>query len=637
MALVNNLLSQKIISVIGWTLVHSLWQGALIALLGFFLLMMFRKSSANTRYLIGVSLLLLMFLMSMVTLQLVFQAEAASPAADRPILAGTSSSPDQAMQAVLWLRVKGFFNQGLPLLVTIWFLGALFFFLKFVSGILVNQHLRHHHTREVTEYWEKRLHALAARLHVRRRVVLRESIMARVPLTIGHLKPVILFPLGMLTQVPPSQVEALIVHELSHILRRDYLVNLLQNIMDILYFYHPGIRWISQQIRTEREHCCDDLTVSALGDRSAYARALTRIGESSLGASTHLAMAASGESFTLLNRIRRLYPMNTQKPRFKDGMISLVAMAAFALSLLVMFTASGQLFATADKKEVSSAEAKKETTKKAVVSTLQKRYQELATRKSSLSEEEKKEMETIALKLEALKRKDEEKKVLYIQTELEKLEAKTSRSTQEEQRMHKYIQVLKEHEQQKKLRYLKETYKKLKIREKELSAEEQKKLQAISEKLKAVEEREKERQSELIEKEKALRVDYEELKAREANLSKEEKARLKETALKLKEMQARAKEARLAHKEKNTALKAEYLRLVKMEKRTLEQEEKLKKIQHYMQELKVRYQELQEKQQALVQAIQAHESKGKLTKKEKHELQRLKRDLERVRQEMSEY
>lgn len=632
MTLLNNLLSPVMINVIGWTLVHGIWQGALIAVAGFLLMVIFRKSSADTRYLIGVSLLLLMLVVSLVTAQLIFRSETAHRIAAAGIHAGGAGETAEITDHGLWIGIKVFFNSGLPLIVSAWILGALFFFMKFVSGILVNQRLRHHHSREVNGFWKRRVDILAAMLNVRRKIMLKETLVARVPMVIGHLKPVILFPVGMLTQMPPGQVETLIVHELVHILRRDYLVNLLQNLTDILYFHHPGIRWISSQIRVERENCCDDLTVSTMGNRLTYARALTRVGENSLEVSRKFAVAASGKPFTLLNRIRRLYPMNPE-PKYKDGMISLLTMAIFAVFLVAATAASGHMFASPPAEQTGENDTAKQDT----IRTMQKRYQELATRESRLSDTEKKEMEMIALKLKSLKKEEEKQKVLYIKEELARLQEKAKLSDQEEKKRRKYLQLVSEYEHQLKLRHLKETYKKLKIREKELSAEEQKKLQAISEKLKAVEEREKERQTELMEKEKALRVYYEELKAREAELNKEEKAKLGELALRLKEMQAGAAEARLARKEKTLALKQEYLHLRKLEKRTAEQEEKLKKIQHYMQEIKMRYQELKEKREALQQAAQALESKEKLTKKEKFELQRLKRDLERVQQEIAEY
>ncbi len=634
MTLVNKIFSDLAVNTIGWTLVHSLWQGALIALLFLLLLVLFRKSRANIRYLIGVSMLFLMILASMVTLNLVYQGEAVRQASGGRFLSGGTGL---MAGHDFWFQVKDWFDRGLPLIVSIWFLGALFFFLRFVSGILGNQRLRHHHLREVSEHWQEKVRSLAQRIRVRRPVVMRESFLARFPLTIGHLKPMILFPVGMLAQIPPSQVETLIVHELAHILRRDYIVNVFQNIMEILYFYHPGIRWVSNQIRNEREHCCDDLTVSALGDRLTYAMALTRVGENAVRASTDLALAASGNSFKLLKRIRRLLPMTHNRSRFVDGMVSFIVMAVFAVFLIAGISASGELFATAKGEPAATSDVKNKENKEEAIQKLQKRYQELATRKSDLSENEKKELTAIAGKLEILHEKEADKKIAFVKAELRKLKEKKKLTGSEKEKYEKYSQFLMEYEKNQKIRYLKEVYEKLKLKGEKLSEEEKGKLRAIEEKLKLQEVEEKVRQEELMAKEEALHARLQEYKAREAELSKEEKARLKETALKLKEIQARAEELRHARKEKAMALKSEYLRLQKMEERTLEQEEKLKKLQHYMQELKARYHELSEKRGALEKAIQAFESKSKLSKEETHKLQSMKKMLEKVQQEISGY
>ena len=94
---------------------------------------------------------------------------------------------------------------------------------------------------------------------------------------IGWLRPVILFPASALTGLSAEQLEALLAHELAHIRRYDYLVNLLQTTVETLFFYHPAVWWVSAQVRQEREHCCDDLAVAACGDVLTYARALTAL------------------------------------------------------------------------------------------------------------------------------------------------------------------------------------------------------------------------------------------------------------------------------------------------------------------------------------------------------------------------
>ena len=115
-------------------------------------------------------------------------------------------------------------------------------------------------------FWQARLDRLAARVRVSRPVTLLESCLAEVPVVIGYVRPVILMPVGLLAGLPAGQVESILLHELAHIRRHDYLVNLMQIVVEGLVFYHPAVWWISGVIRAERENCCDDLVVATQGD-----------------------------------------------------------------------------------------------------------------------------------------------------------------------------------------------------------------------------------------------------------------------------------------------------------------------------------------------------------------------------------
>ena len=134
--------------------------------------------------------------------------------------------------------------------------------------------------------------------------------MANVPVVIGYLRPVILVPVGMLAGMPASQIETILLHELAHIRRRDYLVNLMQTMVESFLFYHPAIWWISGVIRAERENCCDDLVVAASGDAHEYAAALTAL-EQNRWAAQEAALAATGGN--LVKRVRRM--LNPSKLR----------------------------------------------------------------------------------------------------------------------------------------------------------------------------------------------------------------------------------------------------------------------------------------------------------------------------------
>ncbi len=136
-----------------------------------------------------------------------------------------------------------------------------------------------------------------------RPVILLESCFLEVPVVIGHLRPAILMPVGLLAGLPVAQIESILLHELAHIRRADYLVNLMQKVVEGLLFYHPAAWWISRVIRMERENCCDDLAVAASGDAHEYATALASLAENRWAVS-EAAMAATGGN--LVRRIRRV-------------------------------------------------------------------------------------------------------------------------------------------------------------------------------------------------------------------------------------------------------------------------------------------------------------------------------------------
>ena len=140
----------------------------------------------------------------------------------------------------------------------------------------------------------------------RRAITLLESTLVDVPTVIGWLKPVVLLPASAVAALSPQQLEAILAHELAHIRRHDYLVNLLQTLVETVLFYHPAVWWLSRRIRIERENCCDDLAVSLCGDPVAYANALADLESlrSETAPTHHIAMAATGGA--LLQRVRRL-------------------------------------------------------------------------------------------------------------------------------------------------------------------------------------------------------------------------------------------------------------------------------------------------------------------------------------------
>jgi len=163
--------------------------------------------------------------------------------------------------------------------------------------------MKSHGTSPVEDGWDVIATRLSRRLHIARTVRLLRSTLVEVPTVIGWMKPVILLPASALSGLNPHQLEAILAHELAHIRRHDYLVNLLQTVVETLLFYHPAVWWLSRRIRAERENCCDDLAVNLCGDPFTYAQALADL-EELRGPDRRFVMAADGGS--LVQRVRRV-------------------------------------------------------------------------------------------------------------------------------------------------------------------------------------------------------------------------------------------------------------------------------------------------------------------------------------------
>lgn len=312
----NSWLSPSLVGSLGWTLVHFLWQGTLVALALAAVLRLLRRHSANARYLAGCIALVTMLAAPMLTLRHAANRRSFPAVAHEERLATPYNAPDAiensapskivAASAHISHRTNDFFQRietVFPWLVAGWMFGVMALSLRLLGGWVQIRRLKRNATSAMDVFRHEKRAKLARSLGIARPISLMHCALTEVPTVIGWLKPMILFPAGCLTGLSPAQFEAILAHELAHIRRHDYLVNLLQSAIETLLFYHPAVWWVSRRIREERENCCDDLAVEVCGDRVVYARALAALEEARL-APAAFALAASGSP--LLPRIRRL-------------------------------------------------------------------------------------------------------------------------------------------------------------------------------------------------------------------------------------------------------------------------------------------------------------------------------------------
>ena len=307
---------------LGWTLVHFLWQGSLIGALYAAVRSFVVRSEG--RYTLACVALAAMMTAPVVTWCAIGQGDAmvtvAPDTAHVPhAVPGSLATLPMVVQMAVPAARKA---PWLQWAVTIWLIGASVLSMRLLGGWIAAARLRWYRARPAPLEWRQTMERLRARLGVAQAVGLKVSAMVQSPVVIGAWRPLVLVPVGMLTGLTADQVEALLAHELAHIRRHDYVVNLLQSVAEALLFYHPAVWWVSGHIRIARENCCDDAAVAVSGDVMTYVSALAELEGSR--AVRLAAVAANGGSVT--DRIARL--LGEPRPARRGSLLGVVVLAA---------------------------------------------------------------------------------------------------------------------------------------------------------------------------------------------------------------------------------------------------------------------------------------------------------------------
>lgn len=325
MAAIENLLTQPQVHALGWTLLHFLWQGALVALALACSNLALGRSLARIRYAVNCAFLLVLLTLPVTTfIATLNSSPPGTPAAGLIEV----SSPNAVFYLTPTAPVSESLEPFLPWLVGFWISGVALLSVHWMAAWAYVHRLRRAASLPVPPEWDRALQSLKERLSLSTPVRLCIHRLSRAPSVIGWLRPAILMPAAALTGLDSQALEAVLAHELAHIRRHDYLVNLLQAVVETLLFYHPAVWWVSNRIRVERENCCDDLAAHVCGDRVVYARALVDL-EQIRSAPTSFALAANGGS--LIERIQRLLRASeTDQRRTPAWLSALVGLAAVA-------------------------------------------------------------------------------------------------------------------------------------------------------------------------------------------------------------------------------------------------------------------------------------------------------------------
>jgi beta-lactamase regulating signal transducer with metallopeptidase domain len=336
---------------IAWTVVHSTWQILLIVLIAAIIQTSMHKGAAASRYNVLVGASFFIALCSIVTFYYLYQeALDVFMVKDSTTLANTFSGASATVEVatgydagqIPWsIRIMDYVNSNILLIIGIWIIGMVLALIKLIGNLSYVLYVKNNFNFPVDEYWSSLVNKISSSLAMNKQIELLESALVRSPIVVGFFKPMILFPIGAINRLDPAEVEAILAHELAHIKRNDFIINIIVSILESIYYYHPAMWWHNSQIRREREYCCDDIAIAYTGNRFGYAKSLVAVQEMALySPSLAMAFANNENKNELLMRVNRLVHKTSKSINMKEKSIAGSFILLLLFSLLFAFKPS---------------------------------------------------------------------------------------------------------------------------------------------------------------------------------------------------------------------------------------------------------------------------------------------------------
>ncbi|TBO42492.1 M56 family metallopeptidase [Pedobacter kyonggii] len=322
-------LLQQFIKAFGWSILNSLWQSAIIYGILFIVMLSIPKLAAKYKHNLAFAAIILMFIgfgynfIHQLTLNVNNQGPAINAQNIQVYQYFNNLPPSFSSKA----------EQYFPVVVVFYTIGILLQLFVIVKGYSQLSKLKKESLSAIPDSWKAIFEQVTAHLKINKVIQFHLSSIVNVPLVIGYLKPVVLFPLALVNQLDNDQVEAILIHELSHIRRNDFLLNLIKTAIETLLFYNPFVWMAGRFIHIEREHACDDLVLKITGKPLNYAHALLKLELLKDKNSPAYALAATGKTQNLYQRIKRITNMKTNYLNAKQQMAALTLGVACLFSI----------------------------------------------------------------------------------------------------------------------------------------------------------------------------------------------------------------------------------------------------------------------------------------------------------------
>lgn len=328
-----NFISEEFSNALGLTIIDAFWQGALLLIVALIFISLFKQVSPRIKYRLIVAVMLAMPIWSLISFNnhyipisnqdinvpaVIMPESFASNLLVQQLDYANTETPNKFQLALRWIQSNA------DTMAYCWLIGIVLFGIRLMGGLLYVQTLSASAIDIIDEDWTQRIGVLANQLKIKQRIRFAESVKVNSPIVIGYLKPIVLFPIGLIQGMPTDQVEAILTHEIAHIKRADFLINILLSALKVVYFFHPAYWWLYAQAEQEREYHCDLLTIGIVGNKLSLIKALASIQESKLPSVVPASTFAKGKN-QLLERIIRI---TEGRPRtnWLSGIMSLIVM-----------------------------------------------------------------------------------------------------------------------------------------------------------------------------------------------------------------------------------------------------------------------------------------------------------------------
>lgn len=319
-ATIDQWINSELVESISHAVIHSSWQGLLIGLITLMMMRTRWVCSPSQRYKVALLGIVSLMISVILTFVMHYYAPVSAPEA-------TAVSPDSVLQYVYTISdtIQPTDSKWIGYA---WMIGVLIFLMKFLFDFILVQYVRYtaSDAEELADA-KKVCEQLQRQSGVKHPISIRVSHLIGAPMTMGFWRPIIIFPIGLVNQLTIDEVESILAHELGHIVRKDYLINLLISLVEVCLFYHPLVWWLSRLAKREREYCCDDYALRTITTPLDYIKTLVKIQELSLNPNTKLSMSFARPG--LLDRVKRLLKIQKTHNKMKEKLF--ISMTILAL------------------------------------------------------------------------------------------------------------------------------------------------------------------------------------------------------------------------------------------------------------------------------------------------------------------